>query len=472
MLQKMKPSLASCWFLSFVVVGCHAGLEHEVEMTPPPPDFSKYFEALPQLGRKVVVASPCIGISGSGHAFHQMHTGAIYNNVFDLEPRYRECLTKHMTSVGLELHEIELHLGKTRGDLLLLPLKNLKVPVDFLIAGPPCPPWAGNGNQKSLRDVRARVFVRVMMWVLFLVKCGGLLAVVLENVAGILQSFQGQEPAMTQFLRVLHAFIPEFAFRVDTLDLRDYLCPQGRVRVFLRGLRRSILEAVPAPLKRFGTRTLRDVLGSFPNVLRSSLTLPQQDNLRVYEQMITTKVLGKCLELADVVVMHLDRNPHNEYGTTISRNISPTLTCKNNYLLIMSVSDVFHQVADAGREFFRFMHATERLTLQGFPPRLILDLGSSILAVKASGNAYPVPLIIATVHPLIEAIGTKECFDFESWPLPEMISDKTPDCMELFSKALVAKSRKLKGARKKSRQELVRRSACPKKKKRGWGDSD
>jgi hypothetical protein len=81
-------------------------------------------------------------------------------------------------------------------------------------------------------------------------------------------------------------------------------------------------------------------------------------------------------------------------------------------------------------------------------------------------------LIIATVHPLIEDTGTKECFDFASWPLPEMISDKIPDCMEFFSKALVAKSRKLKGARKKSRQELVRRSACPKKKKRGWGDSD
>ena len=83
---------------------------------------------------------------------------------------------------------INLHLGAISGDLLKVALRRLKCPVDFLIAGPPCPPWAAQGNKKSLKDARANVFTRIIAWTVFLIKCGGLLCVILENVAGILVS--------------------------------------------------------------------------------------------------------------------------------------------------------------------------------------------------------------------------------------------------------------------------------------------
>ncbi len=177
-------------------------LQDMVSKTPSPPDFSTYFQALPELGRKVVVAAPCIGIHASGHAFSEMSVPSTYNNIFDLDERYHMCLKKHMLEIGMQVHEIELNLGKTVGDLLRCPLKKLSVPVDFLIAGPPCPPWAGNGTKKGLRDARARVFVQVMVWLLFFVRCGGLLGVILENVSGILSSWGGLEPAISKFERV------------------------------------------------------------------------------------------------------------------------------------------------------------------------------------------------------------------------------------------------------------------------------
>ena len=43
-----------------------------------------------------------------------------------------------------------------------VPLEKLQTPVDLLIAGPPCPPWAGQGNKRSIADPRAKVFMNVV----------------------------------------------------------------------------------------------------------------------------------------------------------------------------------------------------------------------------------------------------------------------------------------------------------------------
>jgi site-specific DNA-cytosine methylase len=107
---------------------------------------------------------------------------------------------------------VNLHLGKKLGDLLKVKIQRLGLPVDFIISGPPCPPWAGNGSRRSLADARASVFVQVLAWTLFLIKCGGLLCCVMENVTGILQTRDGAEPTGEKFLRILRAFAPEFAW--------------------------------------------------------------------------------------------------------------------------------------------------------------------------------------------------------------------------------------------------------------------
>ena len=77
---------------------------------------------------------------------------------------------------------------------------------------------------------------------------------------------------------------------------------------------------------------------------------------------------------------------------------------------------------DAEREFFRFFQPTERLALQGFDPEIILDFPNPKLAVKAAGNAYPVPLIIAAAHGIvqgiIENVNVIDALEANTEPLP------------------------------------------------------
>ena len=101
-------------------------------------------------------------------------------------------------------------------------------------------------------------------------------------------------------------------------------------------------------------------------------------------------------------------------------NEVPALTINNRYLFLISVADVINQVEDKSREVFRFLLATERLALQGFPPEAARDFPSDGLVLKATGNAYPPPLIVAAAAPLIQAMGADrpagDNFNFATWP--------------------------------------------------------
>ena len=128
-------------------------------------------------------------------------------NTFDLDKHYFHYLYKHFTEHAMDPSDIKL--GKIVGDLLREPLKRLKG-CDFLVAGPPCPPWAAQGNRNSVKDARAMVFFRILVWCYFLAHCKGLIAVVLENVVGIshkaLNNGVVREPVIDMFLRVLRKF--------------------------------------------------------------------------------------------------------------------------------------------------------------------------------------------------------------------------------------------------------------------------
>jgi hypothetical protein len=79
-------------------------------------------------------------------------------NVYDLDEAYLPALVTHLRQAGME--NILVNLGKVAGDILKVPLGMLQVPVDFLVAGPPCPPWAAQGNKKGMKDVRAKARAR------------------------------------------------------------------------------------------------------------------------------------------------------------------------------------------------------------------------------------------------------------------------------------------------------------------------
>ena len=62
--------------------------------------------------------------------------GADSCNLCDLDEDYRDWLSHFLQSQGAELTNI--YLGQTIGDLVRAPFTSIDVPVDFLIAGPPC----------------------------------------------------------------------------------------------------------------------------------------------------------------------------------------------------------------------------------------------------------------------------------------------------------------------------------------------
>ena len=273
--------------------------------TVPDQDWSRFGERLTGFGRKLKVALPCCGIDGCLRGLQVMDVPCQACNVFDLEPRYAQCLEEHFREMGMEVGSVVPNLGKIAGNLLRAAMDMLDLRVDLLCAGPPCPPWAGNGNRNSLKDKRADVFLRVICWVVALIKAGGLLATVLE-------------PVMNHFLRVVRNWCPEFHWDVSTLALKDYMCAQTRVRVFLKGVRKTLASCVPKPLAEFGKRSLAESLGKFPNMVRSSLTWPQECNLLDYESKVRDMHASGKLSGGDLIVISVRLlvflNAHSQSG--------------------------------------------------------------------------------------------------------------------------------------------------------------
>ena len=321
------------------------------------------------------------------------------NNVYDLETRYKEYWQ------GMVEEGSPLHFGKHNGDIVQVQLSDLERPVHVLCSGPPCPPWAGNGNKKGVEDFRAKAFLAIVNIVASLAKCGELQAAILENVQGILHRQGGEESFMSKLLHILQEEVHEFLWQVDTLKAVDYKLAQDRTRVFLRGIRSTLCPsgAVPPPLPPFGHRVLTDFLASMPCVDRKKLTKCMAQNLKDSQEQLRKLLQEGRLVETDVVCFPLDRADGKTYKRHISVNRTPTLTTSNSYLF---VSDMKVGLPDQKRTHFRFLHPHERFVLQGFNVEVAEQFASSqALQVKAAGNAYPVPLIGAAMAPLLAAFG-------------------------------------------------------------------
>lgn len=86
------------------------------------------------------------------------------------------------------------------GDVTSLKFDKVERPVDFMVSGPPCPPWAGNGCKQGTEDTRSNVVFAVVKLAIALIKCGELKAIILENVRGICHKQKGQD---TSFMGIL-----------------------------------------------------------------------------------------------------------------------------------------------------------------------------------------------------------------------------------------------------------------------------
>ena len=368
---------------------------------------------LPKLARPLRVAMPCVGIDGCGSALDSMGVDYIPCNVYDLDERYKKHLVGHFKN-----NADGLFLGKKSGNLTNMALKDLKLPFDLLCSGPPCPPWAGNGNKKGLHDKRADVFVEVVKWTVRAIKNGGLLAVILENVLGVLQDVGGKMSFMKQLLATLEKEVPEFTWEVVTLKAVDYYLAQSRVRVFLRGMRNNLLGSagvLPAVLEPFGKRDLAEFLDmSLPATPREQLTRPQQQNLNNFINKLKGDKKAGLLDDVSFAIFAVDRAEGKVFQARYHKDICPTLTCNNKYLFIVSVTDLGEK-ADDEMLCFRFFHPRERFRLQGFDAKIYDKLSSDACALKAAGNAYPVPLLVANLHGIVNTIANST-IKLKSWP--------------------------------------------------------
>ena len=138
-----------CW-----CVRTEMSIEEQISRCPPRPDLQGLFRPIPPLGRRLRVACPCIGVHTGGHAFDAMNVPEDTINAYDIEPAYYEALLHQLKASGME--RIVLNLGKVAGNLMNVKLNNLETPVDILIAGPPCPPFSGQGSRQGLKDLRAQ----------------------------------------------------------------------------------------------------------------------------------------------------------------------------------------------------------------------------------------------------------------------------------------------------------------------------
>jgi len=334
-----------------------------VSSVPEPNDWAEHLPQVPRLARPFHVALPCCGIDGAGWALKVMKAFYTCNNVYDLEQRYAKYKDEYMKEATPP------HLGPCKGDILKATLSSLERPVHLLLAGSPCPPWAGNGNHGGAQDQRATVFIHIVKLVGALAKSGELQAVVLENVKRILNKIPGQDESfMSKLVSTLQAEIPEFLSGLSTLKARDYCLAQDRTRVFLRGIRATLCPngEIPPVLPHFGTKSLRNFFArGLPPVDRKSLTSRMRNNLKDAQAQLKQLLDNGQLSEDDLVCFPLDRANGKIYKRQICKDRVPTLTTSNSYLFI---SDLQVAAKDDDREFFRFLLPEERFTLQILHP--------------------------------------------------------------------------------------------------------
>ena len=383
---------------------------------------------IPKLGRPLKVALPCVGIDGCTHALKILDTDFQPTNVYDVERGYDDLLRQHYESANSP-GTVVLNTGAS-GDICSADFVRLEKP-DALCSGPPCPPWAGLGNKGSQNDPRARVFERVLQWVMLFIKTGSLLFCVLENVPGILHRIKGQPSFMSRVLTTLQEECSEFSWEVFRMKATDYGLPQSRIRVFLIGVRRALFgERVPPPMPPWGRNPqLKDFLSfEAANTARDSLTPNMKANLTEHEHRLKAMLRRGALNATDIISVCLDRAYGKVFKPRFYTNKIPTLTTNNQYIFLMSLD---FGKPDHARALFRWLLPAERFILQGFPVECAQQLPRS-LQVKACGNAYPVPLMAAALTPIVQELHGK----IDQWPMPSGTVDAVPRAVYTLNQKL------------------------------------
>ena len=355
----------------------------------------------------IKVSMPCIGVYGSKTCFSNVGAVCEPVNIFDLEDGYTDLL-QHMTDGA------ELNLGEQKGDVLNIDLANLE-DSHILLSGPPCPPWAGNGNKKSTGDTISQVFHKVLQMIIYLAQ-RGLLAFIIENVSGILAAWSGREPYIHTIRDALIELLPDWDITIEIVKAAECLLPQERNRVLLVGMRKIVAKHIPTQiLCSWGNAvSLESILNpNLPIFNRAQLTGQKGWNLVEWEMKLKVmQRLGKLTNEVRIAVFALDRDPNKSWVSSISFDKLPTLTCANSFLFMLKVSELY--IEDGFKTLFRFLHPLERFAAQGLDPGAAGTYLPDRILVKAAGNAYPPNILAPFLCPIIHAIA--EWGGLDAWP--------------------------------------------------------
>ena len=176
------------------------------------------------------------------------------------------------------------------------------------------------------------------------------------------------------------------------------------------------------------------------------------------EAKIRKKVKEGKMDVNDICIIPCDRQDKKTFAQHIVVNTAPTLTCNNQYLLVLSVADVVANTPDRDRTFFRKLTGAERFTLQGLPKTMALHL-SKRMSLKASGNAYPPPLITATLLPLLKAMANSTV-DLTNWPTQPLPAEAPPEVMKKARRLLVARGRVVNKRKFEEWQQKTKKKHC------------
>lgn len=262
---------------------------------------------------------------------------------------------------------------------------------DIVVAGPSCVPFSRNGKQASWDDPKSRSFLACLQCIRSqAVRAGTRLKLfVLENVLGFADTPKGQStsPASEVMVWLEQELGPAWCVWSWKVSSVAAGLPHGRERLYICG-RAKRLFLTPLPRRQpsdyqFPVIPLRSLLASDLESEVGKLSDKMQANFRHFQEVHSTDPVGS------IVVCDLTRAAGKVRAPISKTDVTPTLTTRNTSLWIFEVGS---------EKYRRFLSPSERLMLQGFDARPIVEaIRDSNKIVVAAGNAMSVPAVALTI---------------------------------------------------------------------------
>ena len=369
--------------------------------------WSHLIPVFPQLDRKMTLGVPCLGMEGLSAGLRDIPWDGF-------EIAYAYDIDESLVPVLLHMHgpHANLHIGSRRGNFLACDADELPR-VDFIIAGPPCPPFSSIGPSSCPEnDPRERVFRQVTKFI----KSQGrkqCLGFIVEMVLGITHRSREQSYYEVWF-EELRWSLPMFHITTWLINSQDYV-PQHRPRLYTVGVLRELLgdAGIPPPMPLASMRAcLGDALHKgIPPVDENMLTPQQRNNLNMRKPLLRARLLERSFHFPytpttgamgrfqpPIACVSVDRDPEKQFAQSMRwDDATPTLRTGNEMLWLLKFSEAGDLLIS------RCLHPVERLALQGFPPELALFMSKKTL-LRATGNSFTVPVITAVFRQCLAAI--------------------------------------------------------------------